>query len=166
MVDFVKPSLLGKLDEFKNRFEAPIVAGGQANATVGARKQAKYRSHVLRNQLKPFVLRKDVSVISNMLPSKYEITIKCKLSPLQEKLYQKYLEYREESGIRGNADLLSAKNTLCLLGNHPKIPKNAAVDKKKKKKKANIEDDVDDDTVDSKWIETCIAEEEKCKNVK
>ena len=161
MVDFAKPSYLGTKEEFQNRFQNPITNGTYYGATQEAKRLAKYRLHVLYSNLKSFVYRKDVSVLKADLPSKYEITIKCKLSSLQEKLYLKYLE-------SGKGDLMSGKNTLCALGNHPKILKASEQLKAKKRKKSSSkeeQEEEDEDIVDDAWIIETLGEE-KGKNKK
>lgn len=50
------------------------------------------RSHILYEQLKGFVQRMDMNVVKKDLPAKTVFVITVKLSPLQRKLYKKFLD--------------------------------------------------------------------------
>jgi transcriptional regulator ATRX len=124
MVDFVKPKFLGSRDEFRNRFENPINNGRHADSTSYDVQTAKRRSYVLHKMLKAIVLRKDATILKQSLPPKHEFVVCCKLSALQRKLYEKYLEQRLHVDNQMH-DVLSGFNILSLVGNHPAILKAA-----------------------------------------
>lgn len=50
------------------------------------------RSHILYEQLKGFVQRMDMSVVKKDLPPKTVFVIAVRLSPLQKKLYKRFLD--------------------------------------------------------------------------
>lgn len=50
------------------------------------------RSHILYEQLKGFVQRMDMTVVKKDLPPKTVFVIAVKLSPLQRKLYKRFLD--------------------------------------------------------------------------
>ena len=50
------------------------------------------RSHILYEQLKGFVQRMDMSVVKKDLPPKTVFVVAVKLSPLQRKLYKRFLD--------------------------------------------------------------------------
>lgn len=50
------------------------------------------RSHILYEQLKGFVQRMDMTVVVKDLPPKTVFVITVKLSPLQRKLYKRFLD--------------------------------------------------------------------------
>lgn len=119
MVDFVREGFLGSSHEFRNRqelftrilllypfkcvsiyadhvflcrFQNPIENGQHANSTIEDVKIMNQRSHILYEQLKGFVQRMDMNVAKKDLPPKTVFVIAVKLSPLQRKLYKKFLD--------------------------------------------------------------------------
>ncbi|GMG99879.1 hypothetical protein Nepgr_001719 [Nepenthes gracilis] len=92
MVDFVREGFLGSSHEFRNRFQNPIENGQHANSTADDVRIMNQRSHILYVQLKGFVQRMDMSVVKKDLPPKTVFVIAVKLSPLQRKLYKKFLD--------------------------------------------------------------------------
>ncbi|GER51313.1 DNA repair and recombination protein RAD54 [Striga asiatica] len=92
MVDFVREGFLGSSHEFRNRFQNPIENGQHANSTAEDVKIMNQRSHILYEQLKGFVQRMDMNVVKKDLPPKTVFVITVKLSPLQRKLYKRFLD--------------------------------------------------------------------------
>nr|POE99701.1 protein chromatin remodeling 20 [Quercus suber] len=92
MVDFVREGFLGSSHEFRNRFQNPIENGQHTNSTLDDVKIMNQRSHILYEQLKGFVQRMDMNVVKNDLPPKTVFVIAVKLSPLQRKLYKRFLD--------------------------------------------------------------------------
>ncbi|KAF7637424.1 hypothetical protein Mgra_00003168 [Meloidogyne graminicola] len=103
MVNFVKPNLLGSLDEFKQRFSNIIKAGRSKDASVDDVRRMRKRCHVLFDRLKCVLDWRDYSVLRNSLPPKQEYVINIRLTKLQINLYKKYLDFRNVSDekIRG-----------------------------------------------------------------
>nr|XP_050855049.1 transcriptional regulator ATRX-like isoform X1 [Vespula vulgaris] len=103
MVQFVKPNLLGTKREFLNRFVNPITNGQFDNSTEYDVKLMKKRAHVLHKLLQGSIQRFDYSVLTPFLPPKQEYVIFVRLTDVQIKLYQYYLDNlsRHLSGIRG-----------------------------------------------------------------
>ena len=62
------------------------------NSTSDDVKIMNQRSHILYEQLKGFVQRMDMSVVKNDLPPKTVFVVAVKLSPLQRKLYKRFLD--------------------------------------------------------------------------
>ncbi|KAJ6744291.1 RAD54-LIKE [Salix purpurea] len=92
MVDFVREGFLGSSHEFRNRFQNPIENGQHTNSMVDDVKIMNQRSHILYEQLKGFVQRMDMSVVKKDLPPKTVFVVAVKLSPLQRKLYKRFLD--------------------------------------------------------------------------
>ncbi|XXG90588.1 hypothetical protein AAC387_Pa12g2318 [Persea americana] len=92
MVDFVREGFLGSSHEFRNRFQNPIENGQHTNSTSDDVKIMNQRSHILYEQLKGFVQRMDMTVVVKDLPPKTVFVITVKLSPLQRKLYKRFLD--------------------------------------------------------------------------
>jgi transcriptional regulator ATRX len=92
MVSFIKPSLLGSQSEYINRFVNPIQNGQHRDSNEEDVRLMKRRACVLHELLTGFVDRKDYSLLKEYLPPKYEYIINIRLSDLQSRLYQIYLE--------------------------------------------------------------------------
>ncbi|CAI9090971.1 OLC1v1025877C5 [Oldenlandia corymbosa var. corymbosa] len=92
MVDFVREGFLGSRHEFRNRFQNPIENGQLTNSTASDVKIMNHRSHILYEQLKGFVQRMDMTVVKDDLPPKTVFVVAVKLSPLQRKLYKRFLD--------------------------------------------------------------------------
>ena len=118
MVSFVKPSLLGTSKEFKNMYENPINNGQCVDATEFDIKLMKERSHILYEQLSGCVQRRDYHVLKEFLPTKFEYVLSIKLSDLQIKLYQKYLDKAKASGST-MSKLFECYQTLKKVWTHP-----------------------------------------------
>lgn len=73
-------------------YQNPIVNGQHTNSTAEDVKIMNQRSHILYEQLKGFVQRMDMNVVKKDLPPKTVLVIAVKLSPLQRKLYKRFLD--------------------------------------------------------------------------
>jgi len=98
MIQFVKPNLLGTKREFTNRFANPIKNGQAADSTDYDVRIMKRRAHVLHKMLEDSVQRFDYSVLTPFLPPKHEYVISVKMSDLQIKMYQYYLDHCAKGG--------------------------------------------------------------------
>ena len=92
MIQFVKPNLLGTKKEFLNLFVNPITNGQLNDSTDHDVKLMKKRSHVLHKVLEGCVQRFNYSVLTPLLPPKQEYVIFVRLTEIQIKIYQYYLD--------------------------------------------------------------------------
>ncbi|GMG15036.1 unnamed protein product [Phytophthora fragariaefolia] len=111
MVNFAREGFLGSYEEFRAKYERPILEG---NAT---------RSQELIDRLQSVVLRRGKALLRSQLPPKMEWILYCKLSPVQHQLYCDFLNSYGSSGAAGGAtgDLLTAYAALLQVMNHPDI---------------------------------------------
>lgn len=113
---FVQPGWLGSRDDFKDRYEAPLLIGESAGAVIER----------LRLKISPFLLRRTKEQVAPELPSKLFIDEFCDLSPDQQGVYKELLvEGRKrvdavaDSGNKGAARmqmltaLLRLRQTCC-----------------------------------------------------
>ncbi|XP_071500793.1 uncharacterized protein [Diadema antillarum] len=125
MVNFVKPNLLGTMREFKNRFVNPITNGQHSDSTLRDVKIMKRRAHVLHNLLSGCVQRKDYSALTKFLPPKHEFVVSIRLTPVQIKLYEHYLNNlsgRKEDGSKTQTTSLFADyQVLMNVWTHPRL---------------------------------------------
>ncbi|EEY59457.1 transcriptional regulator ATRX [Phytophthora infestans T30-4] len=122
MVNFARPDYLGSLDEFKNRFVAPIKNGQCIDSSDADLKLARQRAFVLTRELKPLVLRRDQQYLFKQLPPKKEYVLMCKLTDAQAQLYRDFLKYGVPT--RGNSDrldVLGGYHIALAISNHPDV---------------------------------------------
>ena len=120
---FIQPGWLGGREDFKNRYEQPLVTGESAGVVMER----------LRLKVSPFLLRRTKEQVAPELPSKLFIDEFCDLSPDQQAVYKdllvegrKRVDAIADSGNKGAARmqmltaLLRLRQTCCdlaLLGN-------------------------------------------------
>lgn len=129
MVNFIKPSLLGTTKEFNNLYANPIKDGQHRDSDQQAIKRMKQRSYVLHKKLSKFVQRKEVSVLKEFLPNKYEYCVFVPMSPIQETLYEHFLREnpleRTRDGSKSGKNLLPDYTFLRKIWTHPKVLEDA-----------------------------------------
>lgn len=122
--DFIYPGKLGTLPVFMEQFGIPITQGGYANAT-DIQVQIAYKcSCVLRDTIKPFLLRRTKSEVNNKLklPERSEQVLFCKLTDRQRKFYQAYLESPTVRDIKsGFCQIFVGLIELRKICNHPDL---------------------------------------------
>lgn len=148
MVDFVRERFLGSSLEFRNRFQNPIENGQHTNSTAEDVKLMNERSHILYQQLKGFIHRMDVNVVKNELPPKTVFVISVKLSPLQRKLYKKFLDahgFTSDRTIK-RSSLFKGYQALAQIWNHPGLLQMAKEHKSNVRKEDSVENFLMDDS--------------------
>ncbi|GAB0094799.1 Transcriptional regulator ATRX homolog [Sergentomyia squamirostris] len=125
MVQFVKPNLLGKYNEYMNRFVNPITNGQYIDSTEHDIQVMKRRSHVLHKMLDGCVQRRDYGVLAPFLPPKHEYVVFIKLTELQIKLYKFYMENKskcvDEGGSKRTSILFADFQNLQRIWTHPRV---------------------------------------------
>ncbi|XP_039345058.1 transcriptional regulator ATRX isoform X1 [Mauremys reevesii] len=111
MVNFIKENLLGSIKEFRNRFINPIQNGQCADSTMIDVRVMKKRAHILYEMLAGCVQRKDYTALTKFLPPKYEYVLAVRMTSIQCKLYQYYLDHLTGvgSGSEGGRGKAGAK---------------------------------------------------------
>ncbi|XP_045511992.1 helicase ARIP4 [Pieris brassicae] len=139
MVDFVRPNYLGSKTEFCNMFERPIQNGQCIDSTPQDIRLMRYRAHVLHSLLVGFVQRRSHAVLQSTLPQKEEYVLLVRLTPLQRKLYDRFMNEVVRSASVPNP--LKAFAICCKIWNHPDVLYNFL--KKRSEVSAPIEEDLD-----------------------
>ncbi|XP_011502086.1 PREDICTED: transcriptional regulator ATRX homolog [Ceratosolen solmsi marchali] len=121
MVQFVKPNLLGSKKEFLNRFVNPITNGQFDDSTPYDVKLMKKRAHVLHKMLEGSVQRFDYSVLTPFLPPKQEYVIFVRLTGVQIKMYQHYLDNFARRYGQRNGSLFADFQELQRIWTHPYV---------------------------------------------
>ncbi|KAL5224296.1 hypothetical protein ABZP36_010935 [Zizania latifolia] len=170
MVDFVREGYLGSSHEFRNRFQNPIENGQHTNSTSDDVKIMNQRSHILYEQLKGFVQRMDMNVVKNDLPPKKVFVVTVKLSPLQRKLYRRFLDVHGFSSSAASEKsfqrscFFAKYQTLALIWNHPGLLKMAKEQRGNLHQEDVVETFLMDESSSDDNIENYLPNGEKLKN--
>ncbi|XP_066495974.1 transcriptional regulator ATRX isoform X2 [Tiliqua scincoides] len=161
MVNFIKENLLGSIKEFRNRFINPIQNGQCADSTMADVRVMKKRAHILYEMLAGCVQRKDYTALTKFLPPKYEYVLAVRMTPLQCKLYQYYLDNltgvgNSSEGGRGKAGakLFQDFQMLSRIWTHPWC---LQLDYISKENKGYFDEDSLDDFIASDSEETSVS---------
>lgn len=84
--NFLNPGMLGNKDFFKREFANPIDKNGDQEAGM-----------MLRNLIKPFMLRRTKSEVALDLPEKTETVLWCQMDHRQKQLYDEYKEHYRQA---------------------------------------------------------------------
>ncbi|KAJ6170997.1 DNA repair protein rhp54 [Penicillium chermesinum] len=123
LLHFANPNLLGSQNEFRKRFELPILRGRDAAGTEESRKLGDERLLELSNIVNKFIIRRTNEILSKYLPVKYEHVVFCNMSQFQLDLYNHFIQSPEiRSLLRGKGSQpLKAIGLLKKLCNHPDL---------------------------------------------
>lgn len=123
MVDFCNPGILGTRSHFHRHFETPILNGREPDASEEDIEVGKTQSEELSSLVNEFILRRTNTLLSEHLPPKIIEIVCCRLSPLQESLYSRFLASKAANRLlNGKATgVLSAITSMKKLCNHPKL---------------------------------------------
>lgn len=122
--DYIYPGKLGTLPVFMEHFAIPITQGGYANATDVQLQVAYKCACVLRDAIKPYLLRRTKNEVKDRLklPERSEQVLFCKLTPHQRKMYQAYLDSPAVKDIRnGSCKIFVGLIHLRKICNHPDL---------------------------------------------
>lgn len=88
LVHFVNGGLLGTIEEFRKRFERPIIKGRDSAACDKDQKAGNEKLTELAAVVNKCIIRRTQALLTKYLPQKIEQVICCKLTPLQMELYK------------------------------------------------------------------------------
>uniref|UniRef100_A0A8C3RPV5 DNA helicase n=1 Tax=Chelydra serpentina TaxID=8475 RepID=A0A8C3RPV5_CHESE len=108
-VENILENLLGSIKEFRNRFINPIQNGQCADSTMVDVRVMKKRAHILYEMLAGCVQRKDYTALTKFLPPKHEYVLAVRMTSIQCKLYQYYLDHLTGSSSEGGRGKAGAK---------------------------------------------------------
>ncbi|CAD5206385.1 unnamed protein product [Bursaphelenchus okinawaensis] len=127
LVNFVNPGMLGTAQEFKKKFENPILRGRDASATEDHQKVGEEKLQEMVALVNKCIIRRTSALLTKYLPIKYEIIICSKMTKFQEKLYKQIISGKgkdvcndaSKNGLTGTA--LALVTSLKKLCNHPHL---------------------------------------------
>lgn len=119
LINFVNPGILGMYNEYKERYETPIVLSQQPDISDECKMIGIERSVELNKIILPFILRRTQDVINEYLPEKQEILLFCKPSKLQKFMIGKLLNFYNDGGSCNNPlEIIMIMKKIC---NHPSL---------------------------------------------
>ena len=123
LLNFANPNLLGTRNEFRKKYEIPILRGRDAAGTDTDRQKGDERLRELLALVNKFIIRRTNDILSKYLPVKYEHVVFCGLAPFQLDLYNYFISSPEiKSLLRGKGSQpLKAIGMLKKLCNHPDL---------------------------------------------
>ncbi|XP_077981865.1 DNA repair and recombination protein RAD54-like [Glandiceps talaboti] len=126
LVHFVNTGILGTAQEFKRKFENPILRGRDADATDRDKEKGQEKLQELAAVVNKCIIRRTASILSKYLPVKIEQVVCCKLTTLQSELYKKFVSSKAadcQMTKRGEVSMssLSSITQLKKLCNHPSL---------------------------------------------
>ncbi|XP_050094783.1 DNA repair and recombination protein RAD54B-like [Anopheles aquasalis] len=124
LINFVNPGVLGSYQDFKARYETPIIISQRPGVLPQSIELGIERLNELNGITGRFVLRRTQEVINRYLPEKHELVIFCHPSELQTKLLRTALTFYDEERNGSNAitplQLITILKKIC---NHPSLVK-------------------------------------------
>lgn len=124
LFDFIFPGKLGTLPVFLAQFAVPITQGGYANASQVQVATAFKCATVLKDSIKPYLLRRMKSDVKShiQLPEKNEQVLFCRLTEEQRRYYKAYLDSGDVGRIlQGKVQIFMGLITLRKICNHPDL---------------------------------------------
>ncbi|KAF2495684.1 helicase swr1 [Lophium mytilinum] len=123
LLNFANPNYLGTRNDFRKKFELPILRGRDASGTDADRKKGDECLGQLLTLVNKFIIRRTNDILSKYLPVKYEHVVFCNLAPFQKDLYNYFIKTPEiQSLLRGKGSQpLKAIGMLKKLCNHPDL---------------------------------------------
>ncbi|XP_069795055.1 DNA repair and recombination protein RAD54-like isoform X2 [Narcine bancroftii] len=128
LVHFVNSGILGTVQEFKKRFELPILKGRDADANENERLCGEEKLKELISVVNRCLIRRTSDILSKYLPVKIEQIVCCRLTPLQLELYKLFLkqvkpalEVEQSHNGKISISSLSSITSLKKLCNHPAL---------------------------------------------
>ena len=122
LFDFVFPSRLGTLVNFRQQFEIPIRQGGYANASNLQVQTAGKCAEILKDTISEYLLQRFKADVASDLPKKSEQVLFCKLTKFQRDAYEAFLDSDELKAImNGKRQILYGVDILRKICNHPDL---------------------------------------------
>ncbi|PVD23054.1 hypothetical protein C0Q70_16316 [Pomacea canaliculata] len=92
LIHFVNRGMLGTAQEFKRRFETPILRGRDADASDDEHKKGEEKLQELAGVVNRCIIRRTQALLVKYLPVKVEQVVCCRLTSLQMALYKSFVK--------------------------------------------------------------------------
>lgn len=123
LLNFANPNYLGTRNDFRKKFEIPILRGRDAAGSDVDRQKGDAAIGELLALVNKFIIRRTNDILSKYLPVKYEHVVFCNMAPFQMDLYNHFIQSPDiKSLLRGKGSQpLKAIGILKKLCNHPDL---------------------------------------------
>ncbi|CAD7080827.1 unnamed protein product [Hermetia illucens] len=123
LVDFVNPGVLGDYQEYKQKYETPIVQSQAPDASEEIKAMGKERAEELSRITNQFVLRRTQNINKEYLPKKTEYIVFVRPTELQQFMLEKALEWynSKDGSIGSECTALQVITLLKKICNHPSL---------------------------------------------
>lgn len=141
MVSFCNPGVLGTPAEFRRRYERPILAAREPDASSSTVDRATNLQKELSGIVNEFILKRGNILNAQHLPPKLVQFVCCKLTPLQEKLYDELIRGKEYRFLRDarHTNTLNSIRWMLNICSHPRMVQDAY------RSKANGKEEIDEE---------------------
>lgn len=127
LVHFVNAGILGTAQEFRKKYERPILRSRDADASDKDHQIGKEKLEELIAVVSRCIIRRTNDILSKYLPKKIEHVVCCPLTPVQEEMYVKFLNSSAvrkqitDGDRRLDNSALAAITSMKKLCNHPDL---------------------------------------------
>ncbi len=123
MVNFCNPNVIGTVSEFRKRYERPILASREPDALESEIAEAGRLQKELSVIVNEFILKRGNILNAQHLPPKLVQFVCCRLTPLQEAMYERLLSSKEIRHIREGkqTNTLNSIRQLINICSHPRL---------------------------------------------
>ena len=91
LLHFANPNYLGTRNDFRKKFELPILRGRDAAGSDTDKQKSDEALKELAKLVDKFIIRRTNDILSKYLPRKYEHVVFCNLAPFQLDLYNHFI---------------------------------------------------------------------------
>lgn len=120
-VNLVNNRVLGSWPVFKENYVDPISHAQDPDCSEEDKKEAKVKSLEIWKRTEQFILRRTCELISNDLPPRHEYIVFVPLTPLQNQLYESYLDTDIADDIEHSKDVFALITGLKKIVTHPDL---------------------------------------------
>ena len=123
MADFTNRNVLGKPEEFRRKFEGPILRGREPDATDKQKQRASELQQEMSSIVNEFILRRTNTLNAQHLPPKLVQVVCCNLTEVQREMYQHLVGSKDlQHMVDGKqVNCLASIQLLMKLSNHPSL---------------------------------------------
>ncbi|KAJ1942988.1 DNA-dependent ATPase protein rad54, partial [Kickxella alabastrina] len=114
LLNFTNPGLLGDTQEFRKKYEIPIMHGRDSMATEAEQRRGDEVLSQLNAIASRVIIRRTNNLLSKYLPIKYEHVVFCPLTELQTDLYELFLKSKDAKAAIGEGGKCSLQTIISL----------------------------------------------------
>lgn len=116
LLNFALPKIFNSVKSFDEWFNTPFASAGGQDKIELSEEEMLLVIRRLHKVLRPFLLRRLKKDVEKELPDKVEKVIKCKMSALQQVMYQQMLTHRRLFvGDQGNKKMVGLRGSIIKL---------------------------------------------------